>query len=222
MRKIIGLSVLVLSFILFSNGGFAQELIPSGKKEINLANNKDSKIYNLKMKSLEGKYIDFNKYRGKVILIVNTASKCGFTPQYAALEELNKKYSEKGLVILGFPCNQFLGQEPGENEEIKEFCTANYGVSFQMFEKIEVNGEEAAPLYQYLKKAAPFKGFDNDKTGQRLAEILKKYSPEFLEGDEIKWNFTKFLVSRDGKKIVRFESSVDPKSMENDIRAFLE
>ncbi|MDD3723984.1 MAG: hypothetical protein PHV83_00460, partial [Bacteroidales bacterium] len=120
MKKIFGLSVLVLSFILFSNGGFAQELIPSGKKEINLANNKDSKIYNLKMKSLEGEYIDFNKYRGKVILIVNTASKCGFTPQYAALEELNKKYSEKGLVILGFPCNQFLGQEPGENEEIKE------------------------------------------------------------------------------------------------------
>lgn len=213
MRKIIGLSVLVLSFILFSNGSFAQVITP--------ASDKASNIYNFKMKSLEGEDIDFDKYRGKVILIVNTASKCGFTPQYAALEELNKKYSEKGLVILGFPCNQFLGQEPGENEEIKEFCTSNYGVSFQMFEKIEVNGDEASPLYQYLKKVAPFQGFDNDKTGQRLAEILKKYSPEFLEGDEIKWNFTKFLVSRDGKKIVRFESSVNPKDMEKNIIEFL-
>lgn len=214
MKKIFGLSVLFLSFIFFSNGGFAQKSSPP--------NDKEGKIYSFKMESLEGENIDFNDYKGKVILIVNTASKCGFTPQYAALEELNKKYSEKGLVILGFPCNQFLGQEPGENEEIKEFCTANYGVSFQMFEKIEVNGEEAAPLYQYLKKAAPFQGFDNDKTGQRLAEILKKNSPEFLEGDEIKWNFTKFLISRDGKKIVRFESSVNPKDMENDIKAFLE
>ena len=179
-------------------------------------------ILDTEVTTIDGEVTSLQPYSGNVLLIVNVASKCGLTPQYEQLENLQKTWHQQGFSVLGFPCNQFLGQEPGENEEIKEFCTANYGVSFQMFEKIEVNGEEAAPLYQYLKKAAPFKGFDNDKTGQRLAEILKKNSPEFLEGDEIKWNFTKFLISRDGKKIVRFESSVDPKSMENDIRAFLE
>lgn len=174
-------------------------------------------IYDFKMKSLEGEDVDFSQYRGKTILIVNTASKCGFTHQYEGLEELNKVYKDKGLIILGFPSNQFLGQEPGESIEILEFCKSNYGVSFQMFEKINVNGEDASPLYKFLKEESPFQGFPDKKTGDMLRGILEKYSPEFLEGNEIKWNFTKFLVSKDGKTIKRFETSVSPKELEKTI-----
>lgn len=171
-------------------------------------------IYDAKMVSLDGETIDFSAYKGKIILIVNTASKCGFTNHYKGLEELNKRYSEKGLVILGFPCNQFLGQEPGKNEEIKEFCTKNYGVSFQMFEKIDVNGKEAAPLYKFLKEHAPFEGFKNNEIGEQLMSILAKYQPEFAKGNEIKWNFTKFIVSKDGKTIKRFETPTTPEELE--------
>ena len=116
-------------------------------------------VFDFKAVDIDGNLQDLGQYKGKVLLIVNTASKCGFTNQYNGLEELNQKYSEKGLVVLGFPCNQFLAQEPGENDEIREFCTANYGVSFQMFEKIDVNGANASPLYKFLKEKAPFEGF---------------------------------------------------------------
>ena len=178
-------------------------------------------VHNFKSKSINGQIVDFSDYEGKPMLIVNTASKCGFTGQYEGLEELNKKYADQGLVILGFPCNQFLGQEPGLDGEISEFCTLIYGVSFRMFSKIDVNGKDESPLYTFLKAKAPFQGFPNKEIGDKLTGILKENSPEFIEGDNIKWNFTKFLVSKDGKTIKRFESSVSPKEMEEEIEKML-
>ena len=147
-------------------------------------------VLNFKMKTLDGKDADLSKYQGKVVLIVNVASKCGYTPQYEALEKLHEKYADKGLVVLGVPANEFLHQEPGTNEEIAKFCTANYGVKFDMLSKVVVKGDGIAPLYQYLTS--------------------KDTNPKFA-GD-IGWNFTKFLISRDGEIVNRFESKVKPDS----------
>jgi len=151
----------------------------------------ESTFYSFSAKTLQGKARSMADFKGKVVVIVNTASKCGFTPQYAGLEELNRKYSEKGLVILGFPCNQFGSQEPGSSKEISEGCIINYGVSFQMFEKIEVNGPGAHPLYVFLKNQLP----------------------GFL-GGRIKWNFTKFVIDRNGKPVKRFAPTTKPEKMQ--------
>jgi glutathione peroxidase len=153
-------------------------------------------IYDFKARTLEGKEISLSKYKGDVILIVNTASKCGFTPQYAELEDLYKKYSGKGLKILGFPCNQFGNQEPGNSKNIASFCQTNYGVDFPMFEKIDVNGQNAHPLYKYLTKEAP----------------------GVLGTQSIKWNFTKFLVDRKGNILQRYAPSTNPKEITSDIQ----
>lgn len=155
-------------------------------------------FYGFSAKKINGEEVKMEKYKGKVILIVNTASKCGFTPQFKELEELYKEYKDKGLEILGFPCNQFAHQDPGNNETINEFCTLNYGVTFTMFEKIDVNGDNAHPLYKYLKNEA--KG---------------------LLGSKIKWNFTKFLVDSNGKVIKRYASTVKPLSIKGDIENLL-
>ncbi|MCX8054303.1 MAG: glutathione peroxidase [Ignavibacteria bacterium] len=155
-------------------------------------------IYDFSAKTIDGKEKSIADYKGKVLLIVNVASKCGFTPQYKGLEELYRKYKDSGLEILAFPCNQFGGQEPGTNEEIASFCSANYGVSFQIFDKIEVNGENAHPLYKFLKANA--KGFIND---------------------EIKWNFTKFLVNQNGDVVDRFAPQTTPESIEKHIAELL-
>lgn len=148
-------------------------------------------FYSFSAKTLQGKEKSLADYKGKVVVIVNTASKCGFTPQYAGLEELNRKYRDKGLAILGFPCNQFGNQEPGSSKEISEGCLINYGVSFQMFEKIEVNGSGAHPLFVFLKK--------------HLTGFL---------GGRIKWNFTKFVIDRNGKPIKRFAPTTKPENIE--------
>jgi glutathione peroxidase len=145
-----------------------------------------------KMKSLAGKQVDLSKYQGKVVMIVNTASKCGLTPQYEGLQDLHEKYAGQGLAILGFPCNQFGGQAPGTSKEISAFCTKNYGVTFDMFAKIEVNGAGACPLYKYLTS--------------------KETNPKFA--GSIKWNFNKFLLDREGNVIARFEPRVRPDSPE--------
>lgn len=155
-------------------------------------------FYQFKAESLQGKEISMKDYKGKVVMIVNTASKCGFTPQYEGLEKLYKEYKDKGLVILGFPCNQFANQEPGSAEEISKFCTLNYGVNFPMFSKIDVNGEKADPLYKYLKEELPG-----------------------TLGNEIKWNFTKFLIDREGKPIKRYGSIVKPEEITKDIEKLL-
>ena len=205
---------LVLSVVSLLSVSYGQTKAKEKQKEI-------SSIYEAKMTSLDGEMINFSDYKGKVILIVNTASKCGFTKQYEALEELNRKYAEQGLVILGFPCNQFLGQEPGKDQEIKEFCTKNYGVDFQMFSKIDVNGDDAAPLYKFLKMKAPFEGFKNEEVGKQLTGILMKYHPEFAKGDEIKWNFTKFLIDSNGNPSKRFSPLTKPEKLTKEIEKLL-
>ena len=181
----------------------------------------DQSIYTYKMNSLQGKEVNLDKYKGKVILVVNTASKCGLTPQYKGLEAMYKKYKDQGFVVLGFPSNQFLEQEPGSSEEIAEFCRENYGVSFPMFEKIEVRGKNAHPLYKMLTKEKSFKGFDNSPSGEKFKGFISKKFPEIYEGDGIKWNFTKFLIDREGKVVQRIEPNIAPESFESDVKKLL-
>ena len=156
-------------------------------------------IYNISVKNIDGENITLQKYKNKVMLIVNVASECGYTYQYQGLQKLHDKYALKGLSILGFPSNQFLSQEPGTEEEIKEFCSLNYGVKFDMFSKIDVNGKNTHPLYKYLKK---------EQTG-------------FLGSELIKWNFTKFLVNKKGIVVKRYSPSTEPKEIEKDIKELL-
>ena len=158
-----------------------------------------STVYDFQANDSQGNAIDLGAYRGKVLLIVNTASKCGFTPQFAGLETLYEKFRERGLEVLGFPCNQFGSQDPGSNDEIVEFCQLNYGVKFPMFSKIDVNGANAHPLFKHLKSAAP----------------------GLLGSEGIKWNFTKFLVDRDGKVLDRFAPATKPEDIEKAIVAAL-
>ena len=155
-------------------------------------------FYDYKVKSISGEDVSMSDYKGKVVLIVNTASKCGFTKQYEGLEELYEKYKDQGFVILGFPCNQFGAQEPGGNEEIKNFCTSTFSVTFPMMSKIDVNGDDADPLYKFLKK---------EKGG--------------ILGDDIKWNFTKFLIDREGNVVDRFASQKTPKALEKEVEKLL-
>ena len=180
-------------------------------------------IYNITVKDMDGNDVSLANYKGKVLLIVNVASKCGLTPQYEGLEALYQKYKDQGLEILGFPCNQFLEQEPGTNEEIQSFCSLNYNVTFPLFDKIDVNGEAESPLYTYLKKQAPFQGYPEgtEEFAAMLDEIHQKTGSGFDQGDAIRWNFGKFLVSKDGKTILRFEPMVTPDMMEEAIQEFL-
>ncbi len=156
-------------------------------------------IYDIKVTAIDGQTQLLEEYRGRVLLIVNVASKCGFTGQYAGLESLYRKYCDRGFVVLGFPCDQFGHQEPGDEAEIKKFCSLTYEVSFPMFAKIHVNGDDAHPLYQFLKSA---------KRG-------------FLGSSWIKWNFTKFLVDRDGKVVNRFSPTVTPEQLDKDVDSLL-
>ena len=183
-----------------------------------------SGIYDITVKDMDGSDVSLANYKGKVLLIVNVASKCGLTPQYEGLEALYQKYKDQGLEILAFPCNQFLGQEPGTNEEIQSFCSLNYKVTFPLFDKIDVNGEAESPLYTYLKKQAPFKGYPEgtEEFATMLDEIHQKTGTGFDKGDAIRWNFGKFLVSKDGKTFLRFEPMVTPDMMEEAIQKMLE
>ena len=157
-------------------------------------------VYDFEVNLLNGDPVKLSEYQGKALLIVNTASRCGFTPQYSGLEKLYDKFKARGLEILGFPCNQFGKQEPGSSEEIADFCSVNYGVTFPMFEKIDVNGKDTHPLYRYLKREA--RGV--------------------LGSEPIKWNFTKFLVNREGKAVGRYGSTTKPEQIEADIEAALD
>jgi glutathione peroxidase len=176
-------------------------------------------IYDFSAKLINGNEVSLNDYREKVVVIVNTASKCGFTPQYSDLQKLYEKFSTQDFVILGFPCNQFGEQDPGENDEVNAFCQLNYGVTFPMFEKTDVIGSGAHPLFKHLTKEAPFEGYDmNNSMGKILHAIISEKYPENAYGDSIKWNFTKFLIDREGKVIRRFEPTVAPFDMEDDIK----
>jgi glutathione peroxidase len=156
-------------------------------------------VYDFSAKSLSGEAIPLGKFQNEVLLIVNTASKCGFTPQYSGLEKLYRDYHARGFEVLGFPCNQFAGQEPGDAGEIKNFCSLTYDVTFPVFAKVDVNGGDAHPLYQFLKKA----------------------KPGLLGSQAIKWNFTKFLVDRNGKAVGRYGSNVTPEKLQPKIEALL-
>lgn len=179
-------------------------------------------IYDYKVMGIDGEEISLENYKGKVLIIANTASKCGFTPQYADLEKLYEKYSEQGFEVLGFPCNQFAEQEPGSNKEVKNFCQLNYGVSFPLFEKIDVRGASADPLFKHLSEEIPFKGLDlNHPSGKILNSFLKEKFPEYLVGNSIKWNFTKFLIDREGNVVGRFEPTTEPLDMISEIEKLL-
>jgi glutathione peroxidase len=179
-------------------------------------------IYDFQATSINGKPIKLSVYQGKVLLIVNTASKCSYSRQFADLEKLYKKRRDQGFEILGFPCNQFNEKEPGSNLEVQQWCELNYGVSFPMFEKTVVRGPSAHPLFQYLTQQAPFKGFDTETSdGQRMQDFLLEKYPDIYNGDGIKWNFSKFLVDRDGHVIARFESTKAPLDIEPDIESLL-
>ena len=179
------------------------------------------KFFDYKLKSLSGEEVPMSTYKGKVVIVVNTASKCGLTPQYEGLEAMYKKYKDQGLVVLGMPCNQFLGQEPGSSSEIAEFCQKNYGVSFPMFDKIEVRGENAHPLYKMMTSEKPFEGFDDSASGQKFKSFLSGKFPEIYEGNGVKWNFTKFIFDREGKLAKRIEPNIAPKDFENEIAEML-
>ena len=179
-----------------------------------------TKIYDFKTKSNKGAEVDFTQYEGKVLMIVNTASKCGFTPQYDGLEALYQKYKDQGLVIIGFPCDQFAGQEPGSNDEIAEFCRLNHGVTFPLMAKTEVNGANAEPIFVYLKenaKADQSKGLKAKAT----ALLFKAISKSVEKDNDIKWNFTKFLINRDSTVIKRFEPTTTPEAIDKDIKEML-
>ena len=179
-----------------------------------------AKLYDFKALNNKGAEVDFAQFEGKPVLIVNTASKCGFTPQYDGLEALYQKYKDRGLVIIGFPCDQFAHQEPGSDEEIAEFCRLNHGVTFPLMSKIEVNGANEHPIFTFLKAAAPseeYLGLKAKATGKMLKGISKTYQKK----SDIRWNFTKFLVARDGVTVKRFAPTTEPKDFEKDIEADL-
>ncbi|MEP7206249.1 MAG: glutathione peroxidase [Casimicrobiaceae bacterium] len=156
-------------------------------------------VYDFSVNDIKGRPVSLDRYRGQVLLIVNTASACGFTPQYKGLQALHETYGPKGLAVLGFPCNQFGGQEPAEEDEIAHFCDLNYQVTFPLFAKLEVNGDGAAPLYRHIKKAAP----------------------GLLGSEGIKWNFTKFLVDREGRVVERYAPKTEPAAIAGDIEKLL-
>ena len=176
-------------------------------------------IYDFKVKDDAGKDVSLAEYKGKVLLIVNTATRCGFTPQYTELEALYEKYHEQGLEILDFPCNQFGSQAPGTIQEIHEFCTANYDIHFPQFDKIDVNGADQHPLYAWLKAQKGFSGFDvNDQRGKMMDGMLRRQDADYDKKSDIKWNFTKFLVSRDGRVLKRYEPTDNMGGLEADVQ----
>ena len=178
-------------------------------------------IYDYKVKKSNGEDLDLKDLKGKVIMVVNTATGCGFTPQYAPIEEMYKKYHDKGLEILDIPCNQFGGQAPGSDEEIHEFCTIHYNTTFEQMKKADVNGENELPLYTYLKSEKGFEGFPESKMTKMMEEMMKKVDNDWDKKPDIKWNFTKFIIDKNGKVVARFEPMADMKDVEECIKSLL-
>ena len=192
------------------------------KKSCCCGTKENKSIYDFEIMAQGNKPVKLSDYKGKALLIVNTASKCGFTPQYADLEALNKRFADKGLVILDFPCNQFHGQSPESDEETTQFCQLNYGTTFPQFKKLEVNGPNESPLYTYLKAQKGFEGFDKDhQLTPILEKLLGEADPDFASKADIKWNFTKFIVDRDGKVVARFEPMAPIACVEKTIEELL-
>ncbi|MBR1851946.1 MAG: glutathione peroxidase [Lachnospiraceae bacterium] len=178
-------------------------------------------IYDYTVTTGTGEELNLADYQGKVILVVNTATGCGFTPQYEPIEQLYRDYHEKGLEILDIPCNQFGAQAPGTDEEIHEFCTLHYNTTFPQMKKADVNGENELPLYTYLKSQQGFAGFGEGERAEFMKGFIQKMDPDYEHNSAIKWNFTKFVVDREGKVVARFEPTADMAAVEECIKALL-
>lgn len=177
-------------------------------------------IYDFSVKAQDGTEVSLSDYRGKVLLVVNTATGCGFTPQYDELQDIYDEFKDSGLEILDFPCNQFGGQAPGDDEEIHSFCTGRYGITFPQFSKVEVNGENAIPLYKWLTENTTFEGFGMSPMGMMLSGVVKKTDKDYKNNGKIKWNFTKFLIDRNGEIVARFEPT-DMKTLKDKLKECL-
>ena len=175
-------------------------------------------VYDFIVKAQDGTEVALSDYKGKVLLIVNTATGCGFTPQYDELQDIYEEFQAKGLEILDFPCNQFGEQAPGSDEEIHSFCTGRFGITFPQFAKIDVNGDNAIPLYQWLVENSTFEGFGKGPKALAMSGVMKLMDKDYKNNSKIKWNFTKFLISREGEIIGRFE----PTNSMKDLRAAVE
>lgn len=181
-----------------------------------------SRFYAFEAEDVMGITHKMEEYRGNVVLVVNTATQCGFTPQYDDLQDIYEKYQSAGLEILDFPCNKFGNQAPGTNEEIVSFCDAKFGITFRHYAKIEVNGENEHPLYKFLKEQKGFAGFDKENPlAMMLQSRLERLQPDFMTSSDIKWNFTKFLIDRDGNVVERFEPTADMTLVEERIKELL-
>ena len=178
-------------------------------------------IYDFTVKTMDGKDKSLSDYKGKVLLIVNTATECGFTPQYSDLQKIYSEHQKDGLEILDFPCNQFMKQAPGSNDEIHAFCTGRFGVTFPQFAKIDVNGENAIPLYRYLTSSTTFRGFGESPMTEILVPIVEKMDKDYEKNGKIKWNFTKFLIDREGNIVERFEPTASMDKVKAKIEALL-
>ena len=178
-------------------------------------------IYNYSIIDRNGSEVSLKDYKGKTLIIVNTATGCGFTPQYEGLEKLYKEYHDKGLEVIDIPCNQFGSQAPGSDDEIHEFCTLKYNTSFDQFTKSDVNGENELPLYTYLKSKQGFKTFGESKMAKMMANMLFNLDPDFVKKSDIKWNFTKFVIDRKGEVVARFEPTIEMEEVEECIKSLL-
>ncbi|MCR5216622.1 MAG: glutathione peroxidase [Lachnospiraceae bacterium] len=179
-----------------------------------------STLYDFTVKDQEGKDVSLKDYEGKVVLVINSATECGFTPHYQWLQEIYQDLHEKGLEILDFPCNQFANQTPGDDAEIHQFCTGRFGVTFPQFSKVDVNGENAIPLWQWLTTETTFQGF-HGAAKLLLTPVVKKMDPNYKNNGKIKWNFTKFLIGKNGEIVQRFEPTADAKEVRAGIEALL-
>ena len=180
-----------------------------------------STVYDYTVKDRKGNEVYLSEYQGKVLLIVNTATGCGFTPHYDPLEAMYKEFKDQGFEILDFPCNQFANQAPGDADEIHEFCTLKFGTEFLQFMKIDVNGEDADPLFAFLAQQKPFEGFGKGLKNAALNKFTEANNKKYGDKAYIKWNFTKFLIDREGKVIARFEPTVDMKEVREAVKAAL-
>jgi len=179
-------------------------------------------FYDFQAKDAMGVAVNMSEYAGKVVLVVNTATECGFTPQYDDLQDIYEKYQEQGLEILDFPCNQFGNQAPGSDAEIASFCDSRYGITFPRFAKVDVNGEKALPLFRFLQNEKGFAGFASNHPLTSIIESkLERSNPKYWNEPDIKWNFTKFLIDREGNVVARFEPTADMESVEAGIKELL-
>ena len=178
-------------------------------------------FYDYSVKTPKGEEVSMQNYAGKVVLVVNTATGCGFTPQYKDIEDMYEKYHEQGLEIVDVPCNQFAGQTPGTDEEIHEFCTLKYNTQFPQMKKSDVNGENELPLYTFLKSQKGFEGFGKGPKAMAMSMMLKSIDKDYKNNPAIKWNFTKFLVDRQGQVVARFEPTADMKDVQKAVEALL-